>query len=541
MLGPYLNLVLALSMSARYTCEIIFHRATNVPVGDCKDLSSDPYISATLEPLHNNTGGAPPLSYRTQTIRRTLNPTFDGRWLVSGVPAAGFVLTLWLLHEELFSRHDKLGKAVIPIPGPGAQLSQGWNSGEREYKVHKRYGSCKARLCPYVAKVVTRGRVRRRVRVHVSVRVLGPAPRLEPGDDAERVYTLGPHFFFRHFSPLAAALTSVRCFQAIQLQLTGPVPAALRLGYVGYRPFMKAMFRKQGIEGILLNRVLHKQHRTIYKWSRSTMYGVVEEQPGGCAEEKNMEGEDDEPDHPVHPVQRAGLWPDEAFARRFLELVEYGTEGRVFTYVIMLDGEWRFTETGEEFAIDQLSKHTMHSDVAPEVAFSGEFFVRRVRRSRRGPAHGRTNTNGDASLVESGSCDDLLLDDPAPASQAQSEEVEQDSDPSAGPPSAYELIIDNASGTYRGHNDLLPVLQAFLARPANLGALGRVRAFDRGDERLGRWKDRRREEKRATRGTSKGKEKAVPLVRLASVSSSGGDTAVGGDAEKGRAAGQEPV
>jgi hypothetical protein len=31
--------------------------------------------------------------------------------------------------------------------------------------------------------------------------------------------------------------------------------------------------------------------------------------------------------------------------------------------VITLDGMFRFTETGKEFGIDMLSKHTMHSDV----------------------------------------------------------------------------------------------------------------------------------------------------------------------------------
>lgn len=38
----------------------------------------------------------------------------------------------------------------------------------------------------------------------------------------------------------------------------------------------------------------------------------------------------------------------------------------------------RFTETGKEFGIDLLSKHTMHSDLNVYVAFSGEFFIRRL-------------------------------------------------------------------------------------------------------------------------------------------------------------------
>jgi hypothetical protein len=70
----------------------------------------------------------------------------------------------------------------------------------------------------------------------------------------------------------------------------------------------------------------------------------------------------------------------------FLEMVHYDEKphpkvpgGRLYTYVITLQGEWRFTETGPEFSMDFLSKHSMHSDVAKQVAFAGEFFVRRRR------------------------------------------------------------------------------------------------------------------------------------------------------------------
>jgi hypothetical protein len=75
-----------------------------------------------------------------------------------------------------------------------------------------------------------------------------------------------------------------------------------------------------------------------------------------------------------------------AASRQFLKMVHYDEApgpdvpgGRLYTYIITLQGEWRFTETGPEFAIQFLSKHSMHSDVAPEVAISGEFFVRRRR------------------------------------------------------------------------------------------------------------------------------------------------------------------
>ena len=98
------------------------------------------------------------------------------------------------------------------------------------------------------------------------------------------------------------------------------------------------MFRAKGIEGMLLNRALHKQHNAIYKWDKDTIWGVVEEQPR--IEQGENGGEDPHSAGKVGPDSKR---PDEAFARKFLDLVEYGTEGRIFTYVIMLDGQWRFT------------------------------------------------------------------------------------------------------------------------------------------------------------------------------------------------------
>ena len=82
--------------------------------------------------------------------------------------------------------------------------------------------------------------------------------------------------------------------------------------------------------------------------------------------------------------------PCQEFTQKFLELVHYDQGGRIFTYVLTLDALFRFTETGKEFGIDMLSKHTMHSDVAAYVAFSGEFFIRRLKHKDRKPIQSRS-------------------------------------------------------------------------------------------------------------------------------------------------------
>lgn len=120
-------------------------------------------------------------------------------------------------------------------------------------------------------------------------------------------------------------------------------------------------------------------------------------------------------------------------------MVHYDEGGRIFTYVITLDGLMRFTETGKEFGIDLLSKHTMHSDVNIYIAFSGEFFVRRLA---------RPNERATAPSQKTHSADDIPGGPP------------HESPPKD--PKSYELIIDNDSGTYRPKGDLLAELKKFL-------------------------------------------------------------------------------
>ncbi len=81
-----------------------------------------------------------------------------------------------------------------------------------------------------------------------------------------------------------------------------------------------------------MHKALHKQHSRVYIYNKQTKYGEFD-------------------------------GPGEAMTKQFLDMVHYDQGARIFTYVITLDGLFRFTETGKEFGIDLLSKHTMHSDV----------------------------------------------------------------------------------------------------------------------------------------------------------------------------------
>jgi len=203
------------------------------------------------------------------------------------------------------------------------------------------------------------------------------------------------------------------------------------------------MFSKAGLRGRILNRALHHQHARVYNFSNSTEYGVVRPR----SEEASLQ---------------------------FLKMVHYDKGGRIFTYVLTLDGLLRFTETGKEFGIDLLSKHTMHSDVNIYVACAGEFFVRR-------------------------------LSHPEKITDAPEQETHPNKDIPGGPPDLpppedprnYELIIDNESGTYRPKGFLLPQLKQFLNE--NFPGL-HVVVKDGSDKDLAAWKDKQRERKKKEGG-----------------------------------------
>lgn len=200
------------------------------------------------------------------------------------------------------------------------------------------------------------------------------------------------------------------------------------------------MFTSHSLRGRLLNRALHHQHSRVYNYDRTTVYGSF-------------------------------LSPSKDLSLQFLKMVHYDQGGRIFTYILTLDGLWRFTETGKEFGIDMLSKHTMHSDVSIYIAFSGEFFIRRLTTPWKDPDEQGTHPPAE---INGGSPTDKSPKDPG----------------------YYQLVIDNDSGTYRPNAKLLPQLQDFLHR--NLPGLKITPLDCMGDkEKMDKMKEQQRERRKA--------------------------------------------
>ncbi|KAK3321957.1 hypothetical protein B0H66DRAFT_473069 [Apodospora peruviana] len=422
-----------------YTVKFIFHRATNLPVADMHTHAADPFLQATLTadvPKRHNED--PLLIHRTPTIRKTTEPEWENEWIVANVPASGFTLKCRLYDEDWPDHDDRLGNVTIRVP----HVDENWEGigaagpdGE-VFEVKKRSGSKRAYFLRAVAKVINKN-VSMTPLLYISMEVLGKS---DPPH--AQMYTVGPTTFVKHFSPMIGRLTGIKVnkdeeedatssthaqdnqlkkydFQANEIQLSGPVPPKLYHRYVEFRPIIRLMFASRGITGHILNKVLHKQHKRIYNYDSSTEYGSFE----ACSEQASLQ---------------------------FLKMAHFDEGGRVFTYVLTLDGLMRFTETGREFGIDLLSKHTMHSDVATYIACSGEFFIRR--------------------LAHADAAEDLEPREPTHPSQ------ELPGGPPHSPPPRdprhYQLIIDNDSGTYRPDKSTLPELKVFLER--NFPGLGIV-------------------------------------------------------------------
>lgn len=239
---------------------------------------------------------------------------------------------------------------------------------------------------------------------------------------------------------------------------------------------IKSMFTKSGINGLILNRTLHRQHKSVYRFNRGTARGKFEK-------------------------------PCPEMTMHFLDLVHYDTGYRLFTYVITLDSLMRFTETGKEFGIDFLSKHTLHSNVSVYIAYSGEFFVRkRIRNHQRNRSGLSTDSVKSPTSPTSPTSRKSLKS--VKASRSPKRRIfsfwrRKKSKPcveegSVKDPSQYELVIDNDSGTYRPNGELLPLLKQFLEH--NFPGL-HVKTLDsQADaEEMNKLKGEQRARKRASR------------------------------------------
>jgi hypothetical protein len=526
-----------------YDVRITFKRATALPIADLHTMNSDPYIAAEIKSdLPSRHKEDPTLKFRSHTVFNSTEPVWDAVWQLAHVPASGFRLKARIYDEDANDRDDRLGNAHIQV-GP---ISENWKDiKDQGYKIKKRSGSKRAYMLRAVA-VAMHQKKEMSGELFVTIEVLGRSK----GEEGGRMYTTGPNYWYKHFSLLLGRIANSRApdedtdsdesseetqngrapdgeiagnkrlsvehpdkrrgsamsksskrsskgsggkekpgkysFQANQFQLHGPVPAELYHRYVDFKPIISNLFTSKGIRGFILHKALHHQHGMVYNFSTTTKHGVF--------------------DHPSYDM-----------TRQFLDMVHHDEGGRIHTYVITLDGLMRFTETGKEFGIDFLSKHTMHSDASIYIAYSGEFFIRRLQNPHQTPpeqaqaaaSHGASLSNpNDQSNSQNGTGNHHgSLPSHSHAASTTGNDTHPPSPLDGGPPNAppphdpgyYELIIDNDSGTYRPNAKLLPVLASFLH--TNFPGL-KITTLDCNADAdlMGKLKDEQRERKKAEGG-----------------------------------------
>ncbi|KAF2767433.1 hypothetical protein EJ03DRAFT_147889 [Teratosphaeria nubilosa] len=478
-----------------YTIKVTIHKATNLPMADMNTLSSDPYVLAEFAcdtPTRHKED--PPIRFRTPTIRQNTDPEWNEEWIIANAPTSGFKLKFRVYDEDPNDKDDRLGNVHVTVDS----LNENWQGiSKKPYEIKVKSGSKRAYGIRALA-VCFRSTKHMRGDLVISVELLG---RTKEDGQSGRVYTVGPCRWVRHYDPMLGRIAHTKDddsdeesadrhqsrqnapqqasaggenptnsnqpkkdqkvqrynFQANQIQLEGPVPWELYHRYVEFKPWVKRMFTSSGLQGMILGKALHHQHSRVYNFDKQTVWGHF---PEG---------------------------PSEALTKQFLDLVHWDKAGRIFTYVLTLDALWRFTETGKEFGIDMLSKHSMHSDVSIYIAFSGEFFIRRLKHGHRPPP---PDPIEDASQSH------------PPAHQENEEhppKAVEGGPPDAEPPrdpARYELVIDNDSGTYRPNAKMLPLLKKFLAR--SLPGLHILTLDCQADEeKMSRMKEEQRERKKA--------------------------------------------
>ena len=510
--------------STLYDIAVTFHSATNLAIGDLFSGSSDPYFEAEFSvpshPHHPHAHPPPTLMYRSKTVYSTRNPQWNEQWLIGGVPNAGFALRIKLFDEDQSNKgNDRLGMTelvVSEVPSmrvdPGLVVEQ---SSEKKYvlKVKKRRANQRAYVSTYCFQLFGQKSLKKaRGRFEVSLEMVKKS-------SCKCLCVKGPMRWIVHHSPTIGRLAGVRdtdegddrqksnskvgryTFQANRLQLLGTPPPELRFLYVEYRPLITMLFSGKGIRGWILSRTLIHQYKSIYRYNQAIEMGYCDVEVERDSEtdkavqigEETHEQKDSSKDLSKESHYRAVELSNDAGAQQFLQMVKYddgygeddSLAGRLFTYVITLQGEWRFTETGPEWAIQHISKHSMHSLLAKEITFSGEFFVRKLQKN--GDMH-RPNTRN-------------RFHDAKPDSQHQRRN-----------PADYVLVIDNDSGTYRPDKTGLGLLEAYLS--ANLRGL-HVRAMSCDDEQLQQWKKDQKPKDTTSQRKFKQKEQGIGMLRRA--------------------------
>ncbi|KAJ3386076.1 hypothetical protein HDU92_002689 [Lobulomyces angularis] len=263
------------------------------------------------------------LFYNTRTIKNNNFPTWNEEWRIAGV-AENSVVTFDIFDKDHNSPDTFLASASLVLTKEDVFKKQ------MELPCYLKNGKRKGILIVEITKTGC-----------LSTRSLS-------------MHTIGEIKFRKHSSKVAGFFTSDNItqeqvwynyklwfhdvdtfFEGKRAHWNLKYPAAQRI--FGSRP-----------GSLAVRTMLHSQHQSLY----STTLGLVQD---GVLSELSLN-----------------------FAEAFLILLTNGERNgkpSVYTYAIVEDGTWRFSETGAAFLADMISKHAMHASLKEEVVYAGEFVL----------------------------------------------------------------------------------------------------------------------------------------------------------------------
>ncbi|KAJ6259615.1 hypothetical protein Dda_5253 [Drechslerella dactyloides] len=326
--------------------------ASHVAVGDLHG-TSDVYVIGKVQ---NSKGLVPHESksskvhFRTSTHHVTRDPTWNEKWRIGGIREGTYLKLKFFDEDGKGKEDDKLGSIKFVLQDIEKNLLDG-HEHTRTIPIKGYKGSKHIQMLTAVFDLCNPDAHMKAPAPNVTFK-LQLLPTRNP--TLQNIHLQQPTRYSVHYSSLANLVTTTpsrkqnesksnggTSFKAYKISLIHPPPYST-LEFHADIAHAKA-FDPSKIHYRIFRHLVKKQYQNLYGHDTNTVYG--------------------------------SWWDADAVGPGLVDLLQ-PAHNKLFTFVVTMDGEWRFCETGDEYKINHLSKHGMLSDGNSKVVWGGEFFLR---------------------------------------------------------------------------------------------------------------------------------------------------------------------
>ncbi|KAF3188919.1 hypothetical protein TWF225_003291 [Orbilia oligospora] len=351
-----------LPTSPPYDLRLTVVGASNIAIADLRG-TSDPYIIGKLKNVKGlipEVGKASRIHFRTSTKAKTRDPEWRETWRFGGVREGTYIKLKLFDEDGKQAVDDKLGSIKLVLRDLENNLRDGLEH-TRHIPIRGHKGKKHIQVLTAFFDLCNPEAYMDSPEPHITLNL-----QLLPPTYPSNLLThlVSPTRYSVHYSPLANLVTTTpskknqnaseaqevppdaashpsTSFKAYKIALVHPPPSK-SLQFHADMSHSKA-FDPSKLHYRFFRHLVRKQYQNIYGHDNNTVYGA---------------------------------WDDSNDVGQGLVDLLQPVENKLFTFVITTNGEWRFCETGDEYKINHLSKHGMHSNGEEKVAWSGEFFIR---------------------------------------------------------------------------------------------------------------------------------------------------------------------